>query len=55
MSCLSTLTVEKPPHRNAKEELERYAEKINQERRNSSTIIAMRKFHNWIKRKLIVN
>ena len=54
MNCLSTLTVKDPPV-NAKEELERYATKINIERRNSSTIIAMRKFHNWIKKNLIVN
>ena len=51
VNCLSSLKTTND--RNAKEELEKYANDVNFKRRNSSTIIAMRKFHNWVKRQLI--
>lgn len=55
MNCLNDLKVTKPPGGNAKKELEKYASDIVFNRRKSSTIIAMRKFHNWVKRTIIVN
>ena len=38
-----------------KVEFNKYVSKINQKRRNNSSIIGLRDFHNWIKRTLIVN
>ena len=55
MICLNDLTTKAPSNGNAKKELEKYAATVNFNRRKGSTIIAMRKFHNWIKRTLIIN
>ena len=50
MICLNDLTTKAPSNGNAKKELEKYAATVNFNRRKGSTIIAMRKFHNWIKK-----
>jgi len=55
MICLNDLTTKAPSNVNAKKELEKYAATVNFNRRKGSTIIAMRKFHNWVKRTLIIN
>ena len=56
ITCLneSDFKVKIPPNRPAKVEFSKFVNKINKERRNNSSIIGLRDFHNWIKRTLIV-
>jgi mRNA (guanine-N7-)-methyltransferase len=44
-----------PPHNKVKDEFNKFVKKEITQRRNLSTIAGMRKFHNYIKRTLIVN
>ena len=55
MNCLNELNTTKHPIGNAQQELEKHAALVIFNRRKGSTIIAMRKFHNWVKRTLIIN
>ena len=55
MNCLNELNTTIHPIGNAKQELEKHAASVIFNRRKGSTIIAMRKFHNWVKRTLIIN
>jgi mRNA (guanine-N7-)-methyltransferase len=55
LECLSKTKTKNPPIKPAKEEFDKYVNKINKERRGNSSIIGLRDFHNWIKRMMITN
>ena len=55
LDCINNndFKVKNPPHNPAKKEFEKYISKKNEERRNNSTVIMLRDFHNFIKKTLI--
>jgi mRNA (guanine-N7-)-methyltransferase len=57
LSCINSneFTVKTEPHNKVKDEFNKFVKKEITTRRNNSTIIEMRNFHNFIKRTLLVN
>jgi mRNA (guanine-N7-)-methyltransferase len=57
LDCINNndFKVKNPPHNLSKKEFEKYINKKNEERRNNSTVIMLRDFHNFIKKTLICN
>jgi mRNA (guanine-N7-)-methyltransferase len=57
LECIKNpeLKIKDPPHKPLKDEFKKFVDKTVEERRKSSSIKAMRDFHNWVKKILISN
>ena len=57
LSCINDndFKVKTPPHNLVKTEFKKFVQEKNEERRKTSTVIMLRDFHNFIKKRLIIN